>query len=338
MQAPTAALSTQRLARGEYLVKIAACNDCHTPWTMGEAGPAPDMTRMLSGHPAALTMPPAPSLLLPWIASASATNTAWASSLGVAFASNLTPHATGLGGWTPQQFVAAMRTGRHQGIGRQILPPMPVAALRRMTDEDLVSIFTYLRSVPAIDNAVPEAIVASGSAAPAPPFDPSSLRSPAQPGADPVARGRYLVEVIGCGDCHTPNRLGDKGLEPDTTRVLAGYPASEKVPAARPPQGPWVMHLTATQAASGPWGISFAANLTPDEATGLGAWTAAQFIDSLRQGRHQGRGRTLLPPMPWPAFAQMTDADLTAVFAYLRTLPKVRNKVPDPVVAAPAGP
>ena len=336
-QAPTAALTAQRVARGSYLVKVAACNDCHTPWTMGDAGPAPDMTRMLSGHPAGLTMPPPPMMLLPWVASASATNTAWASALGVAFASNLTPHATGLGGWTEQQFAFAMRTGRHKGIGRQILPPMPVSALRKMTDEDLVSIFTYLRSIPAIDNAVPEAIVTSGPTAPAAAFDPTALRSPAAPGADAVSRGKYLVEAIGCTDCHTPSRLGDKGIEPDTSRLFSGYPASEKVPAARPTQGPWAMHMTSTQASSGPWGISLAANLTPDEETGIGTWTEAQFVDTIRNGRHQGRGRQLLPPMPWPALAQMQDADLKAVFAYLRTLPKVRNRVPEPVPPVAGG-
>ncbi len=329
-QEPTPALTAQRVARGEYLVKVAACNDCHTPWKLGDNGPEPDMSLMLSGHPAALTMPPPPGMSPPWVASASATNTAWATPLGVAFAANLTPHATGLGGWTQQQFVFALRTGRHKGVGRPILPPMP-NTLRLLTDEDLVSIFTYLRSIPPIDNVAPEAVLSGGPAAPEPPFDPKSMLAPPAPRTDAVSQGRYLVEAIGCTDCHTPSRLGDKGPEPDPGRLFAGYPSSDKVPAARPPIGPWAMHLTASQAFAGPWGISFAANLTPDEETGLGSWTAQQFIDSLRNGRHQGRGRQLLPPMPWPAFGQMTDADLQAVFAYLKTLPKVRNKVPDPV-------
>ena len=119
--------------------------------------------------------------------------------------------------------------------------------------------------------------------------------------------------------------------EPDSSRFLSGYPSSEKVLTPRAAEGPWTMHGAVTPATSGPWGVSFAANLTPDETTGLGSWTEQQFIDTLRNGRHQGRGRQLLPPMPWPAFGQMDDADLKAIFAYLRTVPKVRNKVPDPV-------
>ena len=78
-----------------------------------------------------------------------------------------------------------------------------------------------------------------------------------------------------------------------------------------------------------------AANITPDRETGLGAWTEQQFMDTIRNGRHQGRGRQLLPPMPWQNYAQMTDADLKAVFAYLRSIPSISNKVPDPVMAPP---
>jgi hypothetical protein len=139
------------------------------------------------------------------------------------------------------------------------------------------------------------------------------------------------VDAIGCTDCHTPSHLSDKGREPDLSRFLSGYPSSEKVLTPRAAEGPWTMHGAVTPATSGPWGVSFAANLTPDETTGLGSWTEQQFVDTLRNGRHQGRGRQLLPPMPWPAFGQMDDADLKAIFAYLRTVPKVRNKVPDPV-------
>jgi hypothetical protein len=97
------------------------------------------------------------------------------------------------------------------------------------------------------------------------------------------------------------------------------------------------MSAIATNTAwAGPWGTSFTANLTPDSETGLGQWTEQQFIDTLRTGRHQGRGREILPPMPWPAFKNFNDADLKAIFAYLKTIPPIKNKVPDPVLAAPA--
>ena len=83
---------------------------------------------------------------------------------------------------------------------------------------------------------------------------------------------------------------------------------------------------------SGPWGVSFTANLTPDPETGvLRDFTDQQFIQTLRTGRHQGQGREILPPMPWPLIGKMTDEDLKAVFAYLRQIPAVKNKVPDPI-------
>jgi len=82
---------------------------------------------------------------------------------------------------------------------------------------------------------------------------------------------------------------------------------------------------------AGPWGTSYTANLTPDTETGLGRWTADEFIATLRTGRHQGRGRQILPPMPYPFIGQLTDDDLRAMFAYLQSIPKITNKVPEPL-------
>lgn len=149
-----------RVARGKYLVTIMYCNDCHTPWKDGPDGPAPDMTRMLSGHPQDLAMPPAPdhgkSL---WGWSGALTNTAFAGPWGVSFTANLTPdQETGLGRWTEDMFIAALRTGRHEGRGRPILPPMPVRYIGQASDEDLRAIFAYLRSIPPIRNRVPQPI------------------------------------------------------------------------------------------------------------------------------------------------------------------------------------
>jgi len=174
---------------------------------------------------------------------------------------------------------------------------------------------------------------------------PHAQQKPAADGAKPavtrpvasaaVARGKYLVtNVADCGGCHTPGKIGPNGPEADESRRLSGVPASEKV---SPPagSGPWLGHFSLPGAFGGPWGVSYPANLTPDKETGLGGWTEQQFIDTLRTGRHQGRGREILPPMPWRAFRNMTDADLKAIFAYLRTIPAISNKVPDPVIAAP---
>jgi hypothetical protein len=127
-----------RVERGAHLVKTMACHDCHTPWVMGPTGPHPDMARALTGHPSDIVMPPPPPAVGPWIGHMAATNTAWAGPWGVSFTANLTPDKeTGLGAWTEDMFIATMRTGRHQGKGRRILPPMPVQILNALDDEDL---------------------------------------------------------------------------------------------------------------------------------------------------------------------------------------------------------
>jgi hypothetical protein len=99
---------------------------------------------------------------------------------------------------------------------------------------------------------------------------------------------------------------------------------------------PWFATTAGLTAWSGPWGISYAANLTPDTNTGLGIWTEEMFIRAIREGKHMGYGRDLLPPMPWQYFSELTDEDLKAIFAYLRSIPPVQNRVPDPV--PPGGP
>lgn len=147
-----------KVARGKYLVTTSACHDCHTPWHVGPGGPEPDMSRMLSGHPQDMVISqPAPMTSGTWTLAATPTNTAWSGPWGVSFTANLTPDPeTGLGKWTQATFMQAIRTGRHMGRGRQILPPMPFAMYRNFTDEDLGAIFAYLRSIPPIENRVPE--------------------------------------------------------------------------------------------------------------------------------------------------------------------------------------
>jgi hypothetical protein len=154
-----AAQNTARVDRGAYLVSMMGCNDCHTPWKMGPKGPEPDMTRALTGHPQDVVLPPAPAPSGPWIWHGAATNTAFAGPWGVSFTANLTPDKeTGLGSWTEEMFIATMRTARHQGKGRPILPPMPVKMIGKATDEDLKSIFAYLQSLAPVKNKVPAPI------------------------------------------------------------------------------------------------------------------------------------------------------------------------------------
>ncbi len=150
------------------------------------------------------------------------------------------------------------------------------------------------------------------------------------------ARGKYLVNAIGCTDCHTPLKMGPKGPEPDMTRFLSGHPERVGPLKAVAPRGPWLWAGAATNTAfSGPWGISYAANLTPDQNTGLGIWTEDMFVKALRTGRHMGVSREILPPMPWTALRTLSDDDLRSIYAYLRTLKPVTNHVPDaqPAVA-----
>lgn len=148
-----------------------------------------------------------------------------------------------------------------------------------------------------------------------------------------VARGAYLVSTMGCHDCHTPWKMGPNGPEPDMARALTGHPSDLVMPPPPAlPEGPWLWMGAATNTAfAGPWGVSFTANLTPDKETGLGEWTYDMFIATMKTGRHQGKGRPVLPPMPTQIIAAAEDREARAIFAYLQSLPPVHNRVPAPV-------
>jgi mono/diheme cytochrome c family protein len=152
-----------------------------------------------------------------------------------------------------------------------------------------------------------------------------------------VARGERLVTLGGCHDCHTPVMMGPNGPAPDRARALSGHPSSVVMPPApKLPEGPWVAVVGATMTAwNGPWGTSFTANLTPDRETGLGAWSPADFIATIRTRRHLGKGRPILPPMPMDVLNEYTDGELAAIFAYLQSLPPIHNKVPAPIEPEP---
>jgi len=149
-----------------------------------------------------------------------------------------------------------------------------------------------------------------------------------------LARGKYLIALGGCHDCHTSKRMTEKGPALDTKRLLSGFPSSEKAPAI--PEGvigpkSWGGLFTNDGTGwAGPWGISFASNLTPDKETGIGAWKEETFTKTLRTGKTPG-GRPMLPPMPWEGIRQASDKDLKAMFAYLMSLPPVRNMAPTPI-------
>lgn len=164
-----------------------------------------------------------------------------------------------------------------------------------------------------------------------------------KPGAAParrVERGKYLVTIMGCNDCHTPWKIGANGApEPDMTRMLSGHPEGLKMPPAPAPSGPWVASMAATLTAfAGPWGVSYTTNLTPDQNTGMGIWTEEMFLKAMRTGKHFGTARPIQPPMPWMWLGQATDDDLKAIFAYLRSIPPIVNHVPDYQEPAPPAP
>lgn len=158
--------------------------------------------------------------------------------------------------------------------------------------------------------------------------------SPKMTKDEQITRGKYLVNIGGCNDCHSPKIMTAMGPVPDTTRLLSGQSSDLRLPSidtAMIAGGKWILTTGDLNAWVGQWGISFAANLTPDSSTGLGLWTPDVFIKAMRQGKHMGSGRDILPPMPWQAIAGLTDKDLNCVFAYLQSIPAISNRVPSPI-------
>jgi len=148
-----------------------------------------------------------------------------------------------------------------------------------------------------------------------------------------LKRGEYLLSVSGCDDCHSPKVMGAHGPEVDMTKRLSGYPAARPMPSFDSnivKKGIMQFNEDLT-AAAGPWGVSFAANLTSD-ATGAGSWPLENFKYAMRHGKLKGleAGRDLLPPMPWFNFAKMTDEDLEALHTFLQHTKPVQNVVPAP--------
>ena len=150
---------------------------------------------------------------------------------------------------------------------------------------------------------------------------------------DTVRRGKYLVDTLGaCGHCHTPRA----GAEYNMDMYLAGHPANAPYPRynfSMMQQGIFILTSPQMSAFSGPFGTSFASNLTPDNETGLGEWTEKMFIEAMRTGHHQGdtSNRKIFPPMPTKHYGQMNDTDLKAIWAYLKTIKPVKNEVSPPL-------
>lgn len=184
---------------------------------------------------------------------------------------------------------------------------------------------------------VPAVVALAGCNQPASQPAPAAPATPAAPAVSPVERGKMLVTGGGCHDCHTPKKIGPMGPEPDMAKMLSGHPESEgATPPFKGPAGKYTTHTNDHLTAwSGAWGVSYAANLTPDETTGIGLWSEDSFVKALKTGKHMGAGRPILPPMPWNWYGQLPDEDLKAIYAYLKSIPPIMNKVPAPL--DPAG-
>jgi hypothetical protein len=265
--------TAERLARGKYLVTLADCDGCHSERDITRFN-LPVTGARLTGQmfPKEMGMP------------------------GTVVAPNLTPDVeTGLGGWTDGEIVRAIREGVDKD-GRTLFPMMPYQTFRNMSDEDVYSVVTFLRSLPAVNRRhpvtqlnFPVGLMIKGT--------PKPVGYVPQPRlTDPRGKGEYLVSIAGCRGCHTPSLGGGEKFT---------------VPGA----------------------VVVSANITPDMATGIGRLSEQDFVNKFTQYReYVEHGSPKVGPesftlMPWLNFCQLPDEDLRAIYAYLRTVPPVVKSV-----------
>lgn len=272
----TISATPELLARGEYLFHaVAACAVCHTPHAATPSGARVDSTKLGQGGP---------SFPL--------------GDAGTLYAKNITP--TALGSWSDGEVVRALRDGVSRD-GSPLFPLMPYFNYRNMTERDLRAIVGYVRTLPARPDDVPDRHLSF-------PMNLIVRMMPGPAGSYPAAsdpsnaveRGRYLVTVASCGDCHSP--MDDRG-RPIAGRELSG----------------------GNEFPTGDGWTARSANITPDSASGIGRWTRERFIGRFRHRGSDAGGR--LTAMPWRSYGAMTEEDLAAIYAYLRTVPAVSNEV-----------
>ena len=148
---------------------------------------------------------------------------------------------------------------------------------------------------------------------------------------DLVKRGEYLVTIMGCDDCHSPKKMGPHGPEIIAERRLSGFPGDFTPPPldSNATKNGWVSLWADLTSAVGPWGQTFAANITSDS-TGIGTWTEAQFKKAFAEGKYKGldNSRPLMPHMPWQNYRNIHEEDLKAIFTFLKSTKPVNNVVP----------
>jgi mono/diheme cytochrome c family protein len=218
------------------------------------------------------------------------------------YAPNISPDPeTGAGTWTDEQFARAIREGIGND-GRTLFPFMPYPFFRNMSDEDLAAVIAYVRSIPPVRNEVPQTELPEAIKQA---LEPMPLTGPVPPPdfSDPVQRGAYLATLAECAACHTPL---DAQFQP-----LPG------------------MDFAGGQPLKGSWGDVASANITPDHLSGISYYDEAFYINTIRTGTVGGTrdARDLNHIMPWKSFRNMTDEDLKAIFAYMRTLKPVLHWV-----------
>lgn len=265
----TGAQAEPSLERGEYLVEgPAACGNCHTP--IGPDGPVMEMNhagRLVEKTPGFTAIAP-----------------------------NITPGGR-VADWTDEDFARAIREGVTPGGTRVIGPPMPIALYSRLSDDDVMSMVMYLRSLPAVENDPGESVYNI----PLPPaYGPPVGSVPHPEEGVTVAYGEYLAgPVAHCIECHSP--MGPQG--PDWMTQLGA--------------GGFEFH--------GPWGTSVSSNLTPHPEDGIAKWSDAELTQMITRGV-QPDGSPMMPPMGYGYYSRMAPDDLKAVILYLRQI----APLPDP--------
>ena len=148
-----------------------------------------------------------------------------------------------------------------------------------------------------------------------------------------IKMGKVLTEEFGCVDCHSPKLIIQDQIMIDEKKIFSGHPQNNILPDF-PPElvgpGKWRgLYTSGMTAWGGPWGITYAANLTPDKETGIGNWSEENFMSVIKLGIHSSLTRKMLPPMPWSEVSRLGDDELSAIFVYLKSLKPIKNKVPE---------
>jgi len=289
------------VARGKYLVEhVGACGDCHTP---RKSDGSLDMTKWLAGSQNFADLDPGDA------------------TKGAIHTKNLTPHnGTGLGGWTDAEIKKAFLDGVSKD-GTPLFPIMPYFVFHNMNAQDADAIVAYLKSIPAIDNAIPaRQPLPFPFTQPAAPVPASAIPDTTLPTTDAnyesAMRGKYLAGNIGiCMECHTERTAPGTAVPLDVTKLFAG---GEKYDAANQlglPVPPFPAEI-------------FSRNITP-HANGIQGWTAQAVANALKQGVDKDN-IPLCPPMPagaMQAFGGLTDQDALDIGNYVTTIPPIDNGV-----------